>query len=210
MIAIKLGAIALVALVGSGTSYAQNRVGQTPAVGTEATATVGSPILEKFRYDAVKVAITQVDVVRGTFTGDIKIAAGDPLYKVSSKAKYKACSTRGPCALDDDGDGTFDRIALDETVAALKLTAPVAYEVRDAVAPSSTGNFKQTITYLGVNGDTLRLSYREFLNDLARPAFTEELTFPLGKTYPQPVAFKDTKLIVLGIDGAGIRYRVEQ
>lgn len=197
-------------IVCAGATLAENKVGQTPSVGAEATATVGSPVLEKFRYDAVNVAVTQTDVVRRTITGDIRIAAGDPLQQVSSRAKYKACSTRGPCALDDDGDGAFDRIALDDVVAALKLRASVPYEIRDAVAPSSTGNFKQIITYLGANGETLRLSYREFLNDMARPAFTEELTFPLGRTFPQPIAFKDTRITVLGIDGAGMRYRVDR
>lgn len=209
MIIIRMAAAAALTVCAVAT-HAENKVGQAPSVGAEATATVGSPVLEKFRYDAVKVFVTQTDVVRGTITGNNRIAAADPLQQVSSRAKYKACSFRGPCALDDDGDGKFDRIALDDVVAALKLKAPVPYEIRDAVAPSSTGNFKQVVTFLGVNGDMLRLSYREFLNDMARPAFTEELTFPQGRIFPQPIAFKDTRITVLGIDGAGMRYRVDK
>jgi hypothetical protein len=181
-----------------------------PPVGVERTATIGSPVVEKFRFDAVKVGMADSDVVKGTLTGNITIRAGEPLYQVQSKARYKACSQSGPCALDDDGDGTFDRIALDDTVAALRLKAPVRYQIKDAVAPGSSGNFKQVVSYLGVSGDTLRFSYREFLNDMARPAFTEELTFPITKTYPQGVAFKDVKMTILGIDGMGLRYRLEQ
>jgi hypothetical protein len=191
-------------------AFAENKTGQTPALGVETTATVGSPAIEKFRYDSVRIGVARTDIVRRTITGDIRINAGDPLYPVSSRAKFKACSTSGPCALDDDGDGTFDRIALDDMVAALKLKEPVPYEIKDAVAPSSTGNFKQVIIYLGTSSDTLRLSYREFLNDMARPAFTEELTFPLSKIYPQKIALKDSVITILAIDGLGMHYRVER
>jgi hypothetical protein len=203
------GGMAMALVVGAPV-LAETKVGMEPPVGVERTATIGSPVVEKFRFDAVKVGMADGDVVKGTLTGNITIRAGEPLYQVQSKARYKACSQSGPCALDDDGDGTFDRIALDDTVAALRLKAPVRYQIKDAVAPSSSGNFKQVVSYLGVSGDTLRFSYREFLNDMARPAFTEELTFPITKTYPQGVAFKDVKMTILGIDGMGLRYRLEQ
>lgn len=203
------GGMAMALAVGA-PALAETKVGMEPPVGVERTATIGSPVVEKFRFDAVKVGMADSDVVKRTLTGNITIRAGEPLYQVQSKARYKACSQSGPCALDDDGDGTFDRIALDDTVAALRLKEPVRYQIKDAVAPSSNGNFKQVVSYLGVSGDTLRLSYREFLNDMARPAFTEELTFPITKTYPQGVAFKDVKMTILGIDGMGLRYRLEQ
>jgi hypothetical protein len=203
------GGMAMALAVGA-PALAETKVGMEPPVGVERTATIGSPVVEKFRFDAVKVGMADSDVVKRTLTGNITIRAGEPLYQVQSKARYKACSQSGPCALDDDGDGTFDRIALDDTVAALRLKEPVRYQIKDAVAPSSNGNFKQVVSYLGVSGDTLRLSYREFLNDMARPAFTEELTFPITKTYPQGVAFKDVKMTILGINGMGLRYRLEQ
>ena len=193
----------------SGPAVAETKVGMEPPSGVERTATIGSPVMEKFRFDSVKVGIADSDVVKGTLTGNIRIEAGEPLYQVQSRAKYKACSQNGPCALDDDGDGTFDRIALDDVVRAFKLNVPVRYQIKDAVAPSSSGNFKQVVSYLGVSGDTLRLSYREFLNDMARPAFTEELTFPITKTFPQGLAFKDVRMTIIGIDGLGLRYRLD-
>jgi hypothetical protein len=54
----------------------------------------------------------------------------------------------------------------------------------------------------------LRLSYREFSNNMARPAFTEELTIPISKTYPQDVAVKLVKLRIHSIDGLGMRYEI--
>lgn len=188
---------------------AETKIGMEPPAQVVRTASVGSPIVEKFRIQTTTVAVTDADVVRGTITGNIKIDAGEPLYPVATKAKVKVCSANGPCGLDDDGDGRFDRIALDDMVAALKLKEPVAYHIEERQVAAGD-NFRQVISYLGISGDTLRLSYREFSNDMARPAFNEELTFPLAKGFPQQIAFKDLRMTILGIDGLGLRYRIEQ
>jgi hypothetical protein len=55
----------------------------------------------------------------------------------------------------------------------------------------------------------LRLSYREFSNDLARPAFTEELSFPVSDAFPQTIVWRNTKITLLGLDNEGLRYRIE-
>lgn len=183
---------------------AETKVGVQPQVGVERTVTAGSAIFEKYRYEVARLAFAQFDAVRGTLTGDIRVSAGEPLHQVDSNARFKACMASGPCGLDDDGDGKFDRVSLDEVVGALKLKAPVPYELREVPIQSTNGNFRQIIIYLGANSDTLRLSYREFSNDMSRPAFTEELTFPISKSFPQKIAFKDIRATLLGIDGEGL------
>jgi len=187
---------------------AQPRLSVKPAAGVEQTATVGSTVIERLRYDAIPVAIAEQDIVRAVLWSTIAIKAGEPLARVQSRSAYKACSSSGPCALDDDGDGTFDRISEDFASGALKLKAPVRYVITDT-PPGATGGFKQVLSYLGMSGDTIRFSYREFSDDMARPAFTEEFTVPAGKSFPQDVAIKDVRMTVIGIDGAGLRYRLE-
>lgn len=180
-----------------------------PPLGTEHTATVGSPILEQARYDALRIATTKVPIAKRVLLM-IRLEAGEPLYPTySATAKFKGCAHFGPCAFDDDGDGIFDRMAKDDTSTAFKLNEPVPYEIKETPNPDAP-YFRQTISYLGATSDTLRLSYREFVNGTARPAFTEEMTLPLGKSFPQTVAFKDVKLTILAIDGMGLRYRVEK
>lgn len=169
-----------------------------------AVVTVGSPVLERFRVTTAPVGVAEADVVKRTITGDITIKAGESLQRVCSKAKHQACSQRGPCGLGDDGDRRFDRIAPDDVVRALRLDEPLPYRIDEVEVATPSGNFRQVVSYLGVSGSSPRLSFREFLNDMARPAFTEELTFPLASAYPQPVAFKDTRITVLGIDGGGM------
>lgn len=109
------------------------------------------------------------------------------------------------CAIDADGDGAFERLA---GVGAGKINPPVAYHDGEMRISRVNDNFEKKITYLGMSGDTLRLSYREFINDMARPAFTEELSLPLPKTFPARIVVKDTTFVILGISGEGLRYSV--
>jgi hypothetical protein len=88
-----------------------------------------------------------------------------------------------------------------------KLPHPFAYKASEFIQPTS-GSLKQVVIFLGSTKDSLRLSYREFVNDMARPAFTEEYTFPLSSTFPQPISFKGVKMTIAGIDGEGLHYTV--
>lgn len=138
------------------------------------------------------------------------ITPDQELTQVSSKAKF-ACTDlgSGPCGLDDDADDTFDRMAQDELSMALKLKKPVPYKTRrDSKVVDDPENFRQVILYQGATSDTLRLSYREFVKDMARPAFTEELSIPITKSFPQLIAVKDITLRILNIDGLGLRYEL--
>ena len=111
--------------------------------------------------------------------------AGTHLVPVSSKAKFKACvpspgtlyTYNGACFLDDDGDGTFDRSAADFVARATKLKTKAHY-TRSPISVQRDDSFKFLLLYRGATADTLRFSYREFKNDMARAAFTEELTVP--------------------------------
>lgn len=189
----------------------------TPTIGSPAVASVGDSVYEKSHL-----SILPAYTVDEAFTGknmlaNVSIAAGDKFIQIQSKAKLKAC--RSPsidafiakvydaCLFDDDADGRFDRFGGNEVQGGKKLPHPIPYKTSEFIQPT-TGSLKQVVIYLGSTKDTLRLSYREFVNDMARPAFTEEYTFPLAASFPQPVAFKGVKLNVSGIDGEGLHYSV--
>jgi hypothetical protein len=191
----------------------QEKIVSEPAIGIVRTVSVGSPIHEKSRYFLVEETVTTVTerMKGGRWVFPLTITPDQLLTQVSSSTKFKACTDAGsgPCGLDDDGDGTFDRMAQDEMSMAIKLKKPVRYTTRSETrVQSDARNIKQVILYAGATGDTLRLSYREFSNDMARPAFTEELSIPITKTFPQMVAVKDITLRIHGIDGMGLRYEI--
>lgn len=187
----------------------------TPAVGAPATATVGSTVYQRDHYRVLPAYTIAEPVVAKIVLARVNLPADTRLLRIESKTKLKACAVASiedyrnklyqGCLMDDDGNGTFDRVAGNEIQGGRKLDHPVAYKNSEFIEPSPD-SVKQVVIFLGSTKDTLRLSYREFVNDMARPAFTEEYTFPLSATYPQPVAFKDVKLTVTGIDGAGLHY----
>lgn len=67
-------------------------------------------------------------------------------------------------------------------------------------------NFRQQVLYQGRSGSTIRLSYREFAGDLARPAFTQDLTFDIEGD--PIVGAKGARLEVLEATNTSITYRL--
>lgn len=186
-----------------------------PELGRASVASVGETVYEKSRFSVLP-AYMVLDAFNGkNIFATVTISPGDKFVQIPSKVPVKAC--RSPsiekfleqqydaCLYDDDGNGTFDRFGGNEVQGGKKLPFPMPYKKAELIQ-STSGSLKQVVIYLGSTRDTLRLSYREFLNDMARPAFTEEYTFPLNEEFPQPVSFKGVKLSVTKIDGEGLHY----
>jgi hypothetical protein len=53
-------------------------------------------------------------------------------------------------------------------------------------------SFTQQLIYAGKIGTTIRITYREFSNSLARPAFSQELTYDLSES--KTIVFRKTKI----------------
>jgi hypothetical protein len=217
-----LAAVAAVATI-TAPADAQRKVGQTPEPGVETTATVGSTVLEKFNIVAISTPRLRDDLeVKLGIQGRIVVPSGSA-FRVEKANPLKACTMAedtyidnfvGPrgsaCLFDTDMDGTFDKAAAEATMfTSKKLKPPVPYDVVDTPVSAGSDFLRQRLVYLGAAGGTLRLSYREFSHDMARPAFTEELSFPLEPTFPQTVTWRDTRITLLGIGSDGLRYRVE-
>lgn len=204
------------ALFGSSSSTAQNddfqsheRIGSLPQAGVISVAAVGNPVFQRFRYSELSVAATLETASMSFGFAEITLHKGEPLYRVPSKTKFKACvGGSGPCGLDDLGNGTFSRVSVDTVTSAWKLKEPVPYRIEKQIG-HSPNSFRQVTTFLGVSAGTIRFSYREFAGDLARPAFTEELSFPIGGKFPQELSYKDVHMTLLGIDANGLRYQID-
>ena len=59
-----------------------------------------------------------------------------------------------------------------------------------------------------VAAGVVSLLYREYVDDLVRPAFQQDLTYTLTPGEPTEISFRTTRLVVEHADNAGIRYRV--
>ena len=199
-------------------ALAQIQEGSKPAVGEIATASIGSPMLTEYRFRGVPGVVLHGDIAANWGTAEsVALAAGTPLVIIRPK-KVKACQTRTNlgwvnCVIDTDDDGRFDRVSFNDVGGAKNIVPPVPYDkepVQMGVnARFGEGNdFKRVYVFTGVSGDTLTISYREFVNDLARPAFTENLSLPLSKEFPQSIALKNRVFEITGVDGMGLHYKL--
>lgn len=184
-----------------------------PEIGVDSTIAAGSEIYSYARLYTIDGVQLEVDSKAGSWMLEKPVARGTKLISVSTKAKFKACAPApgeltgsGPCFIDDDGDGRFDRQSADEVEMARKLKVPAAY-TKTKISVVREDAFKSVLLYQGATSDTLRFSYREFKNDIARPAFTEELTIP-RETFPAMIMVKNIQLEVLGVTGMGLHYKV--
>ena len=207
----------------SAQQVAHREVGQQPKAGIDSVVTVGSPLLRQFDMLVVPgmILTRDVDIDLG-FVGSIRMSAGSAMRVVSdTPAKLRVCSVasdtyvngsdqRSTCLADTKHAGSFDTVWAEGIMGSKRvLPEPIPYKLDTVPENYGANNHQSVLIYQGVASGVLRLSYREFSNDMARSAFTEDLTFPLTGTYPQTVTWRDTKITVLGLSADGLRYRVE-
>ncbi|WP_312165381.1 hypothetical protein [Massilia timonae] len=117
------------------------------------------------------------------------------------------------CTVDTDRDGAFDSAMFMNRDRLFPLAAPAKYKTEKSapeVTREESGGFRREILYQGVSKGTIKLSFREFMNDMARPAFTQEILYDLEQDGTAIVVFKGLRLKVLQATGMGVRYVVEQ
>lgn len=66
--------------------------------------------------------------------------------------------------------------------------------------------FRKELLYSGVSKGTVSLEYREFSNNLARPAFSQQVTYDLSEG--NEVGFKGARLVIIKAANTLLRYRV--
>lgn len=69
-----------------------------------------------------------------------------------------------------------------------------------------TGSFKAELIYSGLTGSTLKVIYREYSNDYARPAFTTDLQYNLEES--KEIAYKSIRIEVLNATNRQLDFRV--
>ena len=67
-------------------------------------------------------------------------------------------------------------------------------------------SFSKELIYGGMSQNTITISYREFNDDTARPAFTQELKYDLSQT--DPIGFRGARFQVIKANNTGLVYKV--
>ena len=87
----------------------------------------------------------------------------------------------------------------------VQLASPVKIErLKKTVAHKD--NFVRELTYAGVSKNVVTIVYREFANDIARPAFTQELKYDLGEG--RVIGYRGARFEIIQASNTEIQYRV--
>ena len=90
----------------------------------------------------------------------------------------------------------------------LKSSVPYITKVTQQNLDEQHG-FKYQLLYQGYAQGVLRFSYREYTNDMARPAFTQELTYEHKPGEKTIVGLKGLRAKVIDANNTSIRYVIE-
>ncbi|NDP28499.1 MAG: hypothetical protein GZ087_13900 [Flavobacterium sp.] len=66
--------------------------------------------------------------------------------------------------------------------------------------------FKREFIYNGKVGKNVKFIYREFINDMARPAFNQELQYDLDES--KIIGFKGLRIEILSVTNTNIEYKI--
>ncbi len=102
-------------------------------------------------------------------------------------------------------DPTKILVYLQTSACVLKVKEGVVIEPTTVVAETSPG-FVQELIYNGRVGDNVKFLYREFSQDIARPAFTQEIQYDLQDD--EIIGFKNVRIRIIEADNTKLTYQV--
>ena len=70
----------------------------------------------------------------------------------------------------------------------------------------SKNNFKQEFIFNGKSSNNLKFIYREYINDMARPAFNQDLQYDLNES--KIIGFKGLRIEIINVTNTNIEYKI--
>ncbi len=188
------------------------QTGSFPSLNVVTTVNVGQIMVSEYDYLAQDRAILRESISGSFWSGRNAVVAGSSLIAAISEGQKIYCMPPGgvgaPCVKDTNGDGFFDRASTMNVYGMLVSEtniSPVGYRQADQ---NIQDGFKYELLYQGRNGDVVRIAYREYTDNLARPAFSQDLTYTIESENQTAVRFRDVSLTIHSADNNEIQYIV--
>lgn len=191
----------------------QYQTGHFPDLNVRTNVNVGQVMLSEYDYLAQDRAVLR-DSISGSFwSGRNAAVAGSSLVAAMSQGVKIYCQPPGgmgsPCVKDTNGDGFFDKASTMNAYGMLVNESnidPVGYRQGDQ---NIEDGFKYELIYQGLDGNVVRIAYREYTENLARPAFSQDLSYTLEVNGSTPVRFRDASLTIHSANNNEISYTVQ-
>ena len=194
------------------------KTGQAPPLKQLSSTAVGGTLYSQFRYWS-RVGYRLDESVNMSFAlGRIAAPQGTFLAKARSDGKTAYCTENrsyidplvGPHAVACFyGDGSvLTRVSATPGMITMSKDLPKAipFSISELTAAHEDA-FKYELLYQGINKKTLRIAYREFLREMARPSFFQEATYDIEEL-PTTISFRSVSIRVLSADNNSLKYEV--
>ncbi len=133
-------------------------------------------------------------------------AVNDPL--ATTKKVNAMCYSPWICLTDIKSIGSFTHFSGFGISDYTKLNKPAKYEIVPAAPMMNFDSFKYIVLYQGKKGNLIKVSYREFKNDMARPAFTQDIEYELDSDGTALIGFKGLRIKISKVTNLDITYKV--
>lgn len=168
-----------------------------PDVGEVATRNIGDTLL----IQGYLTTVPSLIISEKQQLGDFQIRAGTyPMTSDNKEGKYFEA------AFGKDGPEEVQLRAADGKFCIEKACTDLAHSMGRVAISADEKSFQQSLLYNGKIGNKVTLSYREFVNGTARPAFTNEVSYDLNDS--NIIGYKGARLEVIRATNTDITFKV--
>lgn len=165
-----------------------------PAIGSVATRGVGESLI---RLDT-GVLVPDINIQDDTMIGEHQLRKG--------RYDYYGENSKGVWFTGPEAYFHMRRVDGQICIDAIKVCAPVNYALETKLSSLYPDSFQQTLLYNGKIGNRITLAYREFSNNQARLAFSNEVDYDLSESVI--IGYKGARLEVISATNTEITYRI--
>lgn len=188
-----------------------------PSINSISTKEVGESMYEKinqFAFDTYSTHLNQ-DVLtqRGDEYGkniqdfNLNFSGKYEILKWAENNYKTICGKNNVCLIDVNNNNLFSHSAIKNESKLYPLNTPIKYQLIQDV-DYERPSFKYQVLYQGKVANKIKISFREFNNDMARPAFTQDIEYELEGNKPTIIGFKGLRIEVKKATNLNITYSV--
>lgn len=210
---------------GGHSTLMESREQNEPSVGQTSSISPGDPILASFDITVRPAIVLRQELKHdGKYNGFVnsyKITPGVlPLVGRNGKGRFFGADGKVRQKVPASNTDTFVRggifipdradeqhaIFIDNYSTAIEpITFKPDYDFTELTSIED-GDFRQELVFTGRVGTVINLEYREFSGGLARPAFSQTVTFDIAND--KVIGFKGAMFEVINVSNSSLEYRV--
>lgn len=199
-----------------GKIHLQHKIGEIPSRNVINLAYTGDVIFQTFNYTAIVGAKLKKSLSQDFMLATLNVNPNNNLYAVDKGAYIMYCSEEKlidqigssdfVCLRDNNRNNFFDEFSNKFAIAwtTIDKNKNAEYEITDIAMKSG---FKKELLYNGFSNNTINLEYREFINNIARPAFYQNLKYEFNGKSIQ-IRYKDIIIKIFNVNNNEIKYSI--